>query len=330
MAADADAPTLLQAFSHAQRPSEPVLLRILVSLLEALQALHQAGTVHGGLGPDTVKLDATGLGLPAAPRRSNPLLVVPGRSGHLQVTPGYSPLEAYRADSAGLTAASDLYAFGALAFWLMTGVHPAEAPSRALEDRLPVLSGRADLAQYSRELREAVDTCLWLAPADRPQQAGPLRAALSDLQARQAAREAAPACAIFAPDPHQLAGIRDLLQGHLLPPVVTALLAQAQRKAASWEAYCEEIASHIDDAGIREQLRRRGASGPAAAFSPELLQALEDELKEQLGAVARIVVRRAAERAADRCSLYRAISAEIEAPAEASRFLAWAESRLGT
>lgn len=336
MTAGADTPTLLQAFSHAQRPSEAVLLRVLVSLLEAVQALHQAGTIHGGLGPDTVNLDATGLGIPAAPRRVNPLLVVPGRCGHLQVTPGYSPIEAYRADSGGLTAASDLYALGAIAFWLMTGEHPSEAPARVLEDRLPVLSGRADLAQYSRELREAVDTCLWLAPADRPQQAGPLLKALADLQAHLAARQAALACAIFAPDPQQLAAIRDLLHGHLLPPVVTALLAQAQRKATSWPEYCEEIASHIDDAGIREQLRQRGASGPAAAtlqaaaFSPELLLALETSLKEHLGAVARVVIRRAASCAPDRSALYRAISAEIDNPAQARKFLAWAETSLGT
>lgn len=332
MAAGADAPTLLQAFSHAQRPGEAVLLRILVSLLEAVQVLHQSGTVHGGLGPDTVSLDATGQGLPAAARRVNPLLVVPGRCGHLQVTPGYSPLEAYLSRAEGLSPACDLYAIGAIAFWLMTGEHPEEAPARALEDRLPVLSGRADLGQYSRQLREAVDTCLWVAPADRPQQAGPLLLTLADLQSRLAAREAALACAIFAPDPQQLAGIRELLQGHLLPPVVTALLAQAQRKAVNWQEYCEEIASHIDDAGIREQLRQRGGSGPTAGttFSPELLQALETELKEQLGAVARIVIRRAAGQAADRASLYRAISAEIEAPAEASRFLTWAETSLGT
>lgn len=334
MAAGADAPTLLQAFSHAQRPGEAVLLRILVSLLEAVQVLHQSGTVHGGLGPDTVSLDATGQGLPAAARRVNPLLVVPGRCGHLQVTPGYSPLEAYLSRAEGLSPACDLYAIGAIAFWLMTGEHPEEAPARALEDRLPVLSGRADLGGYSRDLRAAVDTCLWLAPADRPQQAGPLLATLAGLEARQAARDAAPSCAIFAPDPQQLDGLRALLHGHLLPPVVTALFAQAQRKASNWQAYCEEIASHIDDAGIREQLRLRAAA-PAAApqqavpFSPALLQALESELKEHLGAVARVVIRRAATQAQDRPGLYRMIGAEIENPAQARKFLAWAESTLG-
>ena len=331
--------TLLQAFSYAQRPSEAVLLKILVSLLEAVDALHRAGGVHGGLGLDTVELDATGQGVPAAPPGANPLLVVPGRSGHLQVTPGYSPLEAYQSAREGLCPASDLYSIGAIGYWLMTGEHPADAPTRALDDRLPVLSGRTDLAHYSKELREAVDTCLWLAPADRPRQAGPLASALRDLQARLATREAPAACAIFVPDPQRLAGIREVLQGHLLPPVVTAMLAQAQRKTSNWRDYCDEIASHIDDAGIREQIRLRGAAAPADApagpasagggFSPELLQALEAELKETLGAVARIVIRRAARQAHDRHSLYRAISAEIENPVQAQKFLAWAETTLG-
>lgn len=329
--------TLLQAFSYAQRPNEAVLLRILVSLLEAVEVIHREGSVHGGLGPDAIDLDATGQGVPGPPPGANPLLFVPGRSGHLQVTPGYSPLEAYRCGREGLSPTSDLYSIGAIAFWLMTGDHPADAPARALDDRLPVLSGRSDLAHYSRELREVVDTCLWLAPADRPQQAGPLAAALRDLQARLAAKEAPAACAIFVPDPQHLAGIREVLQGHLLPPVVTAMLAQAQRKTSNWKDYCEELASHIDDAGIREQIRLRGAAAPATAgpapggggFDPALLQALEAELKETLGAVARIVIRRAAGQAQDRASLYRAISAEIENPVQARKFLEWAETTLG-
>ena len=71
------------------------------------------------------------------------------------------------------------------------------------------------------------------------------------------------------------------------------------------------------------------ASGKPREFPPKLLERAERELAQYLGAVSRVVVRRAALKARDESELYLLIADEIENPTERKAFIRRAISASG-
>ena len=68
------------------------------------------------------------------------------------VSPGYAPLEQYHT-TGHQGPWGDLYAFGAVLYWLVTGTKPVEATARARNDPLVPASKAGDARRYSAALQ---------------------------------------------------------------------------------------------------------------------------------------------------------------------------------
>ncbi len=146
---------------------ERQLLRLFLPLLEGLDVVHKARVLHRDIKPANiyVREDEGGLVLldfgAARYARSGD-----SRSLTSIVTPGYAPFEQYHTHGAQ-GPWSDLYAFGGVLYWIISGEKPLEAPSRVRSDAMPsaLTIGKG---RYSERLLRAVDWALSPDEADRP------------------------------------------------------------------------------------------------------------------------------------------------------------------
>ena len=117
------------------------LLRIMLPLLDGLEAVHAAGFLHRDVKPDNILVRRDGspvlLDFGAAGRVNDG---VPGRS--VSVSPGFAAPEQY-GSTHGEGPWTDVYAMGGVMYWMATGAKPPEAPDRLPEDRMPPAYGRA-------------------------------------------------------------------------------------------------------------------------------------------------------------------------------------------
>lgn len=149
----AAAPTLSAAVGGSGPLPTGVVLRLVASLAEALDAMHHAGVVHGDLRPAHVLLAADG-----------PKTAHYGLSALADVTSG-GPAPAFLAPEqvAGRPAApaTDVFALGQLAAYASIGRPPFDDPSRVGQEE-------PDLNELPGELREIVTRCLIKDAALRP------------------------------------------------------------------------------------------------------------------------------------------------------------------
>jgi serine/threonine protein kinase len=126
-----------------------------------------------------------------------------------------------------------------------------------------------------------------------------------------------------------------------LGPIAAVLVRKAARKAITLADLCEAVAREIEDEKARAAFLRKFAhdghtappthppthprSMPAASisakFTPEILKRIETELARHIGAIASVVIRRAAAKARDEAELYLLIADEIQDPAEKKMFV---------
>lgn len=156
----------IQALNGA-RPHADWLIRLLMNLLDGLQAVHDHGILHRDIKPDNIYLVADDrpvlIDFGAARR------VVGGRTKAMTrvITEGYSPIEQYVGDGIHEEGSwTDLYALGATLYWLISGNKPRNAVVRMIEDALPpaVTLGQ-DL--YPATLLASIDRALAVRPEDR-------------------------------------------------------------------------------------------------------------------------------------------------------------------
>ena len=152
------------------------LLTVFPPLLDALELIHSHQHLHLDIKPGNVHLRPGG----------NPLLLDFGAVYHLAttdgdrntrvITPGFSPVEQYRADST-VGPWTDVYAVGASMRACIEGRSPPASVERVENDPLePAVRGFA--SRYPRHLLEAIDWAMAVEPAQRPQSAADLRDAL--------------------------------------------------------------------------------------------------------------------------------------------------------
>ena len=159
-------------------PTQAELDRIVMPILDALEVMHAASFLHRDIAPDNIIVRADGspvlLDFGAARR------VMAELSGALTgiVKQGYSPQEQYANDPRAQGPWSDIYALGATLYRSVTGVTPAEATLRMLDDPLKPASELAAGA-FRPGFLAAIDRSLALRPKDRPQTVAELRRLLS-------------------------------------------------------------------------------------------------------------------------------------------------------
>ena len=148
---------------------------------------------------------------------------------------------------------------------------------------------------------------------------------------------AQPTAPVF--DPSLLGKLETDLAQHL-GPIAKVVVRNAVRKARVQAELIPLLAAEISDPQERVAFERRfsGASQPSSApdaseltnpatglaasrFPLEVLERTERRLAEYIGAVARVVVKRAAMKARDESELYLLVAEEIESPDEKKAFL---------
>ena len=176
--------------------AETELKFILVSILNALQRIHENKMVHGGIQPAAIFLGKDGE--PLLTDFAAARLVIAARTTQFldELTSGYAPAEQY--GSANVPGpATDFYALGATMFACITHQQPIAAPDRvmALNQGEPDPMGSVSAAAsvpYSVELLQVIDWMLQPDYSSRPQSAGEILTLLKSEQAGDSA-ESSPA-----------------------------------------------------------------------------------------------------------------------------------------
>lgn len=155
--------------SHARTlPPEqlPALIDTLMAgLMPALAYLHERQIYHRDISPDNVFMLANGQPLLldfGAARR----IVDKSESVTVILKTGYAPIEQY--DEAGRQGAwTDIYAFSALLYKLVTGQAPPASAVRVCHDTVEPLA-RTQAGRFSPAVLRAIDAGLAVRPEDRP------------------------------------------------------------------------------------------------------------------------------------------------------------------
>ena len=155
---------------------------ILVSVLNALQKVHEDNIVHGGIQPETIILSNNGE--PQLTGFAIARLTLAENAAKLEneLATGYAPPELYK--SAGNPGpGTDFYALGATMYYCITHNQPTAAQSRLLAlskgelDPIASLSASSGTA-YSAELLQAIDWMLRPEYSNRPKSAAEILALL--------------------------------------------------------------------------------------------------------------------------------------------------------
>ena len=340
----------------ARRPlPQQTLLALAGSLLDGLEVIHKAGFLHRDIKPANIFMREDG----------SPVLLDFGSARELKggnqeltavVSPGYAPLEQYHTQGRQ-GPWSDLYAFGGVMYWMLTGNKPVEAAARVRQDVMVPAAKAAEGRGYAAEFLEAIDWALKPNDEERPQSVAEFKSRLSGAQPAAHDRTV-PAAAlektVLAPQPSSggmtgLTGVvldRDLVKkveaemARHIGPISAVVVRNAAKKALSIPALAEAVAGEIPDEKARAAFIRKFTTGesttkpPSAApqkasdatraapvFAPEALQRAETALAQYIGAIARVVVKRAAAKARDEGELYLLIADEIKDPAERKSFI---------
>jgi serine/threonine protein kinase len=339
----------LHEWIRSRRPlDERTVLGITLPLLDGLEVVHGAGFLHRDIKPGNIFIRGDG----------SPVLIDFGSARTAAantelttiVSPGFAPVEQY--DSRGGQGPwSDIYALGGVLYWMVTGQPPVEAPARAFSDPMVPAAKSADSARFSQPLLKAIDWALSPSKDTRPKSVAELRGALrgapvSTLATAVGTPVSNPAFApteriVPAVDPDTLAKLVAELAVHI-GPIADKLVKSQLRKGASLSQVVDKLSAEIADPRLRAafvqkfgaprsaaELSRPAPSSPAVSagaasqlrFSAAQLEKAEADLAQHLGAVACVVVKRAAAKARDLPELYLLLADEIEDAQEKKRFI---------
>jgi serine/threonine protein kinase len=344
----------LGTWIHTHRPlTEQTLKALAIPLLDGLEVIHAAGYLHRDIKPGNIFMrdDGTPVLLDFGSAR------VTGANTELTaiVSPGYAPLEQYHTNG-HQGPWSDLYAFGAVLYWLITGAKPVEATARVRNDPLMPAVQAGDASRYGNAFLTAIDWALAPAEEARPQSVAQFRNALrgnvavpDDAQATilipnptllppdpalNAARQPGPvSTSLF--DAETLKALAAGLAAHV-GPIAAMVVRTTAKKSATLIELVQKLAAEIADEKARAAFVKKYGpdekSSPTGKpanpvpshslptqstvaqphFEPATLAKAELELAKYIGAVARVVVRRAAAKARNEAELYLLLADQIE------------------
>ena len=349
----------LHDWLRSRRPlDERTVLAIALPLLDGLDVIHVGGFLHRDIKPGNIFIRGDGtpvlidFGSARTTAKNTELTTI--------VSPGFAPPEQYdsRGSQGPWT---DLYALGGVLYWVVTGQQPVDATARAFSDPMVPALKTADRSRYSEALLKAIDWTLVLAKEGRPKSVAELRQALTGgstgpasavppssateyAPTQRIAPGAPPPSAVPAADPQTVSRLVAELATHI-GPIADKLVRSNLRKGVSLVQVVHKVAAEITDPKERKAFVHRFVaqasqapaepsrlppsvvpvtSGPATSllrFRPEQLTKAEADLAQYIGAVARVVVKRAAAKARDLPELYLLLADEIEDPQEKKKFV---------
>jgi len=341
---------------RSRRPlTQNAVLAIANSVLDGLEVVHRTGLLHRDIKPGNVFMreDGSPVLLDFGSARASS----PGSELTAIVTPGYAPIEQYH--SHGKQGPwSDLYALGGVLYWMLTGNRAVEAVARIREDVLQPAVQATDRNRYGMELLTAVDWALAPHEDQRPQSVADFRSVLSGLatpeektvrtqETRPSSLTSVPTGVVF--DLDTLKKIEAEL-AKFIGPIAHIVIRSAAKKSYTIAGLAEIVAADISDDKSRAAFVRRFSSdkstpsgdptrataarqqsGPpiVSSIDPQTLAKAEAALAKHIGAVAKVVVRRAAAKARDAGELYLLIAEEIEDVTERKAFMRKAISASG-
>lgn len=266
----------LRQWAPRQAPlTREALLRIVLPLLDGLEAAHAAGFLHRDVKPDNILVRPDGspvlLDFGAAGRVND---AAPARSA--TVSPGFAAPEQY-GSTQGEGPWTDVYAMGAVMYWLATGTKPPEATDRLAEDRMPPAARHGAGGAFGLPLLSVIDQALRPQVQQRLQSVAELRAAIA-----AAGGPPALSWANAVSLPHSMpAGVprRDLLcsvlfmdlAGHSLRPVDEQVALKARLNGF--------IARALEGAGVNSRLALDTGDGVALCFLDDPQDALAAALR---------------------------------------------------
>ncbi len=346
---------LTQWMGTRRPPAQHALIAIAGPLLDGLEVIHKAGYLHRDVKPANIFMrdDGSPVLLDFGSARQ---LMGGGQALTAVVSPGYAPFEQYHTHGKQ-GPWSDLYAFGGVLYWMITGERPVEAASRVRNDIMPPAASAASAAHYTAEFLAAIDWALKPHEDDRPQSIAEFRRTLLGAVAQSGSADrtvplGSGATVVAKPadtggmtgltgvtlDREQLKRVEAELSRRI-GPIAPTVVRNAAKKAASIPALVGAVAGEIADETERAAFLRKFSGGESTTrasgltaqrpadvaisqkFSAELLQNAETALAQHIGAIARVVVKRAAAKARDEAELYLLISDEIKDPVERKNFI---------
>ena len=158
-------------------PTQEELDRIAGPILDALEMMHGESFLHRDIAPDNIIVRADGTPVLLDFGAARRAVAEESRSLTGVVKSGYSPQEQYATDGRLQGPWTDIYAFGATLYRAVTGKVPEESTLRTIDDRMLSAVSVGDW-KYRPGFLEAIDACLEVHHADRPQSVAQVRSIL--------------------------------------------------------------------------------------------------------------------------------------------------------
>ena len=340
----------LADWMRVRRPlPQSAIERIALPLIDGLGVIHRTNYLHRDVKPGNIYIreDGSPVLLDFGAARST----TSNRELTAIVSPGYAPVEQY-SESSAQGPWTDLYAMGGVMYWMVTGKKPVDATARLKNDPQPLAIDVGDRSLYSADFLSAIDWALMPDEQQRPQSSEKLLARLRGFPAAEddddrtqplgapgadfsshtktvPAAEMPPASEPL--DAVQLKEIESELAKRI-GPLAAMLVRKAAKNNNSIEGVIKAVAGEIDDdeersaftQRLKERIRPPSSQAlrgdrteiatqlAATRFDVGILDRAEKRLAQHIGAIARVIVKKAAMRARDEGELYLIIADEIE------------------
>jgi formylglycine-generating enzyme required for sulfatase activity len=247
----------LEAWLQAlgRQPTQQDLDRIANPLLDALEIMHATNFVHRDIAPDNIIVRPDGSPVILDFRATRQLAAGSRAPMTGIVKQGYSPPEQYASDGELQGPWSDLYAFGATLYRAVAGRVPEQSTVRVLEDHMPsaIACGSNN---FRRGFLKAIDSCLMVDRAKRPQSVAQLRPMLFGDRTESSPMTSG----------HRSSGARVAVAGMWIA-VTVALLGSTYLGLRYWvEGFRPSGAKHDEEQGVTNQ--NEGSAKKQAVTEP--------------------------------------------------------------